>query len=86
MLKELKFRKVKNNFQTRLREDMKQAQTSKKTLTAADKTSNMYKLHKNNYQNLLRNAIATSYKKANENKNQEKRYEICKTSKYIKED
>ena len=63
MLKELKFRKVKNNFQTRLREDMKQAQTSKKTLTAADKTSNMYKLHKNNYQNLLRNAIATSYKK-----------------------
>ena len=63
MLKELKFRKVKNNFQTRLREDMKQAQTSKKTLTAADKTSNMYKLHKNNYQNLLRNAITTSYKK-----------------------
>ena len=63
MLKELKFRKVKNNFQTRLREDKKQAQTSKKTLTAADKTSNMYKLHKNNYQNLLRNAITTSYKK-----------------------
>ena len=63
MLKELKFRKVKNNFQTRLREDMKQAQTSKTTLTAADKTSNMYKLHKNNYQNLLRNAITTSYKK-----------------------
>ena len=67
IVKELKFRKVKNNFQTKLREDMKQVQTSKKTLTPADKTSNMYRLHKNDYQNLLRNAITTSYKKANKN-------------------
>ena len=42
IVKELKFRKVKNNFQTKLREDMKQVQTSKKTLTPTDKTSNMY--------------------------------------------
>ena len=42
IVKELKFRKVKNNFQTKLREDMKQVQTSKKTLTPADKTSNMH--------------------------------------------
>ena len=35
IVKELKFRKVKNNFQTKLREDMKQVQTSKKTLTPA---------------------------------------------------
>ena len=54
IVKELKFRKVKNNFQTKLREDMKQVQTSKKTLTPADKTSNMYRLHKNDYQNLLK--------------------------------
>ena len=27
----------------------------------------MYRLHKNDYQNLLRNAITTSYKKANKN-------------------
>ena len=26
-----------------------------------------YRLHKNDYQNLLRNAITTSYKKANKN-------------------
>ena len=32
IVKELKFRKVKNNFQTKLREDMKQVQNSKKTL------------------------------------------------------
>ena len=67
IVKELKFRKVKNNFQTKLREDMKQVQTSKKTLTPADKTSNMYRLNENDYQNLLRNAITTRYKKANGN-------------------
>ena len=65
IVKELKFRKVKNNFQTKLRDDMKQVQTSNKTLTPADKTSNMYRLHKNDYQNFLRKAITPSYEKAN---------------------
>ena len=41
IIKELKFCKVKNNFQKMLREDMKQVQTSNKTVTPADKTSNM---------------------------------------------
>ena len=67
IVEELKFRKVKNNFQKMLREDMKQVQTSKKTLTPADKTSNMYRLNKNDYQNLLKNAITATYKKANKN-------------------
>ena len=44
---------------------MKQVQTSKKTLTPGGKTSNMYRLHENDHQNLLRNPITTSYKKAN---------------------
>ena len=44
---------------------MKKVQNSKKTLTPADKTFNMYRLHENDYQNLRRNAITTSYKKAN---------------------
>ena len=67
IVKELKFRKVKNNFQKMLREDMKQVQTSKKTLTPAEKTSNMYRLTKSDYQNLLKNGITATYKKANEN-------------------
>ena len=46
---------------------MKQVQTSKKTLTPADKASNMYRLNKNDYQNLLRNTITTIYKNANNN-------------------
>ena len=42
-------------------------QKSKMTPTPTDKTSNMFILSKNNYQNLLRNAITTTYKKADEN-------------------
>ena len=46
---------------------MKKVQTSKKTQTPADKTSNLYRLNQNDYQILLRNAITTTYKKANKN-------------------
>ena len=53
-VKELKFYKV---FQIFPEEDLKHVQTSNKTLTPADKTSNMYRLIKNDYQKLLRNAI-----------------------------
>ena len=67
IVKELNFRKVKNNFQKVLCEDMKQVYTSKKTRTPADKTSNIYRLNKNDYLNLLTNAITKTYKKANKN-------------------
>ena len=46
---------------------MKQVQKLSKALTPADKTSNMDRLNKSDYQNLLRNAITTTYKKANKN-------------------
>ena len=46
---------------------MKKVQTSKETLTPADKTSNLYRLNKNDYQNLLTNAITTTYQKASKN-------------------
>ena len=46
---------------------MKQVHTLKKTIASADKASNMYRLNKNDYQNLLRSAITATYKKANKN-------------------
>ena len=46
MLKVIKFRKVKNQFLTKLKNDIKTVKQSKKTLTFADKTSNMYRLSK----------------------------------------
>ena len=42
-------------------------ESAEKTLTAADKTSNMYRLDKTEYDKLLHNAVTTTYKKANQN-------------------
>ena len=63
LVKNLKFRKVDNKFQRTLPKDLKGIRSSNKTLTAADKTSNMYRLSKEEYPNLLKNAITSKYKK-----------------------
>ena len=41
----------------------KETQSSSKTLTAPDKTSNMYPLSKEEYSNILQNTITSKYKK-----------------------
>ena len=39
----------------------------KEDTNSPDNTFNMYRLNKNHYQNLLRNAIPTTYRKADKN-------------------
>ena len=46
LVKNIKFRKVRNDFQMKLREDLRKVRSSKKTMTFADRTSNMYRLEK----------------------------------------
>ena len=62
-VKSLRFRKVANKFQRTLAKDLKGIRSSNKTLTAADKTSNMYRLSKEEHSALLQNAITSKYKK-----------------------
>ena len=63
LLHQIRFRKVKSNFQRQLNKDFKTIKPSNKTLTPADKTSNMYKLTKDKYNHLLENAVTATYKK-----------------------
>ena len=56
---QIRLHKVKSNFQRNLNKDLKI-----KTLTPADKTSNMYKLTKDEYNHFLDNAVTATYKKA----------------------
>ena len=65
MLQVIKFRKVKNEFLTKLKNDIKTVKQSKKTLKFADKTSNIYRLSKEEHEQLLTNAVTSTYKKAN---------------------
>ena len=64
LVHQIRFRKVKSNFQRKLNKDLKTTKSSNKTLTPTDKTSNMYKLTKDEYNHLLDNVVTTTYKKA----------------------
>ena len=67
LVKDIRFRKTNSAFQRKISEDMKSVRLSNKTLTPADKTSNMYRLTKEEYQHHLKNAITATYKKVNKN-------------------
>ena len=46
LIRNIKFRTIRNTFQEKLKEDIKLMKDSHKTMTFADKTSNMYRLTK----------------------------------------
>ena len=68
LVKRIEFRKVENNFQKKLREDILLIKSSNKTVTQADKTSNIYRLSKEEHDKHLQNAITTTYRKAESTK------------------
>ena len=63
----VKFRKTQNQFQKTLKEDMITIKNTPTTLTFADKTTNMYKLTKEEHNKLLTDAVTSTYKKAEAN-------------------
>ena len=67
LIKVISFRNIKSNFQDQIKEDIRLINNSKKTLTFADKTANMYRLTKDEYNKFLNDAITTTYKKVNNN-------------------
>ena len=67
LIRNMKFRKIKNSFHEKLKEDIKLIKDSHKTMTFADKTSNMYRLTKEQYDKLIMNSITSTYKKTNSN-------------------
>ena len=67
LIRNTKFKKIRNNFQEKLKDNIKSIKKSNKTMTSADKTSNMYRLTIEQYEQLIMNSIASTYKKANKN-------------------
>ena len=57
----LKFRKVKKQFQKKLQQDIRMIRTPGKTMTLADKTNNMHNLSKDQYNTLLNTSITSTY-------------------------
>ena len=60
----IKFRRVNEQFQNQLKDDLKNIRNEKKIVVPADKTRNYYRMEKTNYIDLLNNNITKEYKKA----------------------
>ena len=67
MISNVQFRRVKNNFQNRLKNDIRSIQSSKKVFVFADKTRNIYEMEKAHYEKLLTDNITKTYKQSNNN-------------------
>ena len=65
VVKDIKFRNERSDFQTTLQEDIRLIHNYKKAMTSVDKTSNMYRLTKEEHNKLLQNAIISKNKKTN---------------------
>ena len=64
LVHQIRFRKVKSNFQRKLNKDVKAVKSSNIRLTSAGKTLNMYKLTKDEYHHFLDKAVTPTYQKA----------------------
>ena len=62
-MKNIKFKKYNNSFQTKLNKEEKQLRNSSKTVTFADKTTILYLRTKEEHGTLLQNTIISKYKK-----------------------
>ena len=65
LIKEIEFRDHKNPFQNRLKHDVEKIKCEENVLIKADKTTNYYKMKKNEYIEHMNRNITKDYKKAN---------------------
>ena len=63
LIRNIKFRQITNTFQEKLKEDIKLIKDSHKAMTFVNKTSKMYILTKEQYDKLIMDSIASTYKK-----------------------
>ena len=66
LIKSIKFRLYSNNFQDKLKNDIKDMENEEKMIIAADKTNNFYKLEAEEYDQLLQKNVMKDYKKIDE--------------------
>ena len=67
LVKNVKFKKVRNHFQDQLKQDLKRMKPSNKPITFADKTTNMYRLTREKYEKILNDSITAMCKIASNN-------------------
>ena len=67
LVQNISFRKTRNHFQKKIKKDIQLIKSSDKTVTFVDKTTNLYRLIKAEYDHMINNAITLKYKEASNN-------------------
>ena len=67
LVQNIRFRNTRNHFQKKIKKDIQLIKSSDKTVTFADKTTNLYRLTKAEYDHMINNAITSKYKKTSNN-------------------
>ena len=63
MVKEIKFRKMRNNIQPKMYEDMRRFKESESIFVKSDKSGNLYEIEKGKYQQMMFKEVVKNYKK-----------------------
>ena len=74
MVNNTEFCNINNDFQKKLKNDINEIKTCKKIIVSADKSRNLYKLEKDQYQKLLKEKITKTYKKSTNKKTEKINY------------
>ena len=64
MVKEIKFRKMRNNIQQKMYEDMRRFKESENIFVKSDKSGNLYEIEKEKYKQMMFKEMVKNYKKA----------------------
>ena len=64
IVKLIKFRKMRNNIQQKMYEDMRRFKESEKIFVKSDKSGNLYKIEKEKYRQMIFKEVVKNYKKA----------------------
>ena len=64
-VKNIKFKNVRSDFKTTLQKDIRLIHNSEKTMTYANRASNIYRLTKEEHNKSIRTTVTSNYKKAN---------------------
>ena len=68
MIKNVEFRKIDSEFLNKIKNDIEEIKSDKRLFVSADKSRNMYKIAKEDYNKLLKENITKTYKKSHQNK------------------
>ena len=68
MIKNLEFKRVNNEFQSNLKNDIRQIRESNNLVVSAHKSRNIYKVSKANFERMMHENVTKTYKKCNTNK------------------